>query len=106
MMQEQAKLWQTDDFDNLELLRATYITHAFDKHYHDSFGIGIIEKGALFYYNNGTQYAFQKGDVLVINPRDVHFGHAAEEGGWTYRMFYPSVDFMRQIAADINRRYV
>src|SRR4051812_47886439 len=34
------------------------------------------------------------GTVLVINPGEVHDGHAGVSGGWRYRMIYPDVSLL------------
>ncbi|MFZ5643409.1 MAG: AraC family ligand binding domain-containing protein [Bacillota bacterium] len=41
---EKTKFWHAGDLGNLELLRATYITHSFSPHIHEGFAIGVIEK--------------------------------------------------------------
>ena len=40
---ESARLWSVPHFNNLRLMRATYITYAFSRHVHDYFAIGMIE---------------------------------------------------------------
>jgi hypothetical protein len=45
-MNEKVKFWRLSEFGELELLRATYITHAFTPHFHEGFGIGVILSGA------------------------------------------------------------
>jgi len=105
-MQEYAKLWRADDFGKLELLRATYITHAFEKHMHDSYAIGVIEKGVLAYYNQSGIHIAGAGCLLLINPREPHYGHAMSQEGWTYRMLYPSVALVQEIANQITQRSV
>jgi len=40
-----AKIWHEPLFDNMELLRASYTTHAFSLHFHEGFAVGVIEQG-------------------------------------------------------------
>jgi AraC-like DNA-binding protein len=40
--------------------------------------------------------------VVVINPDMVHTGHSGDTSGWTYRMFYPSVHMIKQVADAIS----
>jgi AraC-like DNA-binding protein len=102
MSKEDARLWQAHEFDHLELLRASYITHSFDRHFHEEYAIGVFEQGAMTYYSGRVTQVFQASQILVINPRDIHYGHAANPNGWKYRMFYPSIALMRQIALEID----
>lgn len=98
LLQEQTKFWHAQDIGNLELLRATYITHAFTRHTHEAYAIGVIERGAeTFYYRNGTHVA-PAGSIVVINPGEVHTGQALTEIGWSYRMLYPQVELVQKAA--------
>jgi hypothetical protein len=79
---ERATFWLDPDLDGLELLRATYITHAFAPHAHEGFAIGVIEAGSqAFTYRRGTGLVMPAGSVAVINPGVVHTGRAATGQG-------------------------
>lgn len=103
-MNEQAKFWRLLEFGELELLRATYITHAFTPHFHEGFAIGVILCGAQeAEYRRSTQ-VMPEGTVCVLNPGEVHTAHAVNQYGWTYRMLYPDVEMLQQIASQIAER--
>lgn len=102
MKEEHAHYWRVAEFDDLELLHATFITHSFARHIHEGFAIGMVERGAeTFYYRRATHIA-GVGSVVAVNPGEIHTGQAFTEEGWTYRMFYPSVTLLRMIAAEIT----
>lgn len=101
-VEEKAKFWRPQDLDRLELLRATYITHSFPPHYHKGFGFGIIERGCLVYYYGGTKRIISAGSVVMINPTEVHSGHAADEMGWTYRILYPECSLLEQAMLEVT----
>ena len=42
-------------------------------HYHDSIEISIVLKGPTFYHINHQSYLVETGDVVIINPYDLHF---------------------------------
>ena len=42
---ERIKFWQDATLSNLELLHATYVTHAFAPHTHEGYVIRVIEQG-------------------------------------------------------------
>lgn len=85
-------------------MRATYITHAFPKHCHDSFGIGVIETGTLAYHTKAGQYLIPAGNLVVINPGQVHWGGAADATGFSYRILYPDPVILAQIIQSITDR--
>ena len=93
---------ESEDYDNLELLHATYITHVFDKHYHEEYVIGVVLRSQYSFYCNGENVTAGKGQIILINPGDIHSGHAINETGWTYRALYPSISLMRQIAEEVT----
>lgn len=97
MGKERAKFWLARDFDNMELLRATYFKHRYAPHMHESFAMGIMEHGAeAFAYRRRDDWVAPQGTICVINPGEVHTGHATSSAGWTYRMFYPSVSLIKR----------
>lgn len=101
---EECLLWCPEELGGLELLKATYITHSFAPHTHDGFAIGVIERGTEgFRYRGGMQYA-PAGSVVLVNPGEVHTGHSAHEGGWTYRMLYPEPRMLEDVASQLTGR--
>jgi len=63
----------------------------FPPHLHDAYAIGVIERGAQsFRSGRHSPVLMTEGTLCVINPGMVHEGKAGTEGGWRYRMFYPS----------------
>lgn len=98
---EQAKFWCDPALGNLELLRAKYITHSFSPHIHEGFAIGVIADGVEQFACRGSLYAAPASSIVIINPGEVHTGHAGVETGWSYRMFYPDATMLQQVASEI-----
>ncbi len=91
-------------FGNLELLHANYITHAFAPHIHEGFAIGVVEQGVeTFRYRHAVHFA-SAGEIVLINPGEMHTGSAAIEQGWTYRMLYPLASLLQHAASEIVGR--
>ena len=65
--QEKVKFWLAQDLNNLELLRAKYITHTFSRHTHYGYAIGVIERGAETFYYRGDIHTAPAGSIVVIN---------------------------------------
>ncbi len=102
MQEEWAKFWHDRALNNLELLRATYITHVFAPHAHEGFAIGIMERGAqTFIYQGRKRLVMPAGCIAIVNPGEVHIGQAATVSGWTYRMFYPDASVLETAAAEL-----
>jgi len=88
-MSDQARLWRVPALPGTDVLRATYVRHAFRPHAHGGYAIGIIERGAQSVRLGGSRQIFAQGTLALINPGEVHSGQAQTEDGWTYRMLYP-----------------
>lgn len=103
-MRESATFWRAADLGDLELLRASYVTHSFAPHSHDGFAIGVIEAGAeRFRYRRGNHEA-PAGAIVVINPGEVHTGASATDSGWRYRMLYPAAELVQRAASELSGR--
>lgn len=48
-------------------------------HWHDSLEINYVKRGAGAYLINGTTYALQEGDIVLLGPSDLH--RAFDKGG-------------------------
>ena len=101
-IQEHTRFWREPALSNLELLRATYITHAFAPHTHDGYAIGVIENGAEQFKYRRSVHVAPRGSIVVINPGEMHTGEAATERGWTYRMLYPDVSLLQRAASEVT----
>lgn len=101
---ERVKLWRRPELAGAELLRAHYVTQNFGRHTHDGFAVGVIEGGALGFYYRGENVVAPAGRVNLVNPGEVHTGHAATDGGWTYRMFYLDAALLQNAASEIAGR--
>lgn len=101
---EETTFWREPKLDDLELLRARFVTHSFAPHAHDTFAIGVIEEGAESFRYRGAEHVAPAGSVVLINPGEIHTGQAAVAGGWTYRMLYPTAAIVQQAAAQVAGR--
>ncbi|GAA0554498.1 AraC family transcriptional regulator [Actinomadura livida] len=89
---------------DVDLLRARFVTHRFNRHTHDGYVFGVIEAGVEeFELGTGVERA-GTGSVVVVNPGVVHGGHAGTPEGWAYRVLYPPVDVVTGVAADLGAR--
>ena len=92
------------DLDNLEFLHATFVRHSFPRHTHDTFAIGVIEKGVQATYYKGSTHIAICRDICLVNPGEVHTGFSPAASGWTYRVFYPDPGLLGRVAAQILPR--
>lgn len=55
--------------------------HAFPRHTHQQFGIGVIHQGAQKSASGRGMVEAGPGDVITVNPNEVHDGSPIGEAG-------------------------
>lgn len=100
---ERAKLFPAARFDGLDCLSATFRSHAYAPHRHESYVIGIIEAGCETFRIRGERQYARPGHVAFVNPLETHDGEP-HGPGYSYRMTYPEVGLIREVAASLSGR--
>jgi len=93
----EATLTRAPEFGGLELLRASYHSHRFPLHFHETFAIAMHTRGAARSWYRGGTWLIPPGTVAVYAPGEVHTGEPAGEDGWCYRMFYVPAELMQGV---------
>jgi AraC-like DNA-binding protein len=99
---ERTHFWTAPEYGDLQLLNARYFTHQFAPHFHEEYAIGIIESGAEEYVYRRQWHRAHSGSMVMVNPGEIHTGSAVDANGWAYRMTYPSITLMRQVAQELT----
>ena len=100
--QDKATYWRAPEYDDMELLNASFKLHRFPLHFHEEYVICVVEKGYHEFFFNGSLQKMQQGDLALINPGEVHGCSGIDEKGWQYRCFYPGVSLMQGLAQEID----
>lgn len=81
--------------------------HVFARHTHEQFGIGLIDQGAQKSLSGRGMVEAGAGDMITVNPGEVHDGAPIGDAGRSWRMLYfePSVigDAMEDISQGRTR---
>ncbi|OYT80889.1 AraC family transcriptional regulator [Pseudomonas sp. PGPPP2] len=77
-----------DSDTGIETLRAHFVGHAYDPHWHDSYLIGVTEQGVQQFNCRRARHLSTPGQVFHLEPGEIHDGEAPTAGGFTYRMLY------------------
>lgn len=87
----------------VELRIANRTSACYDAHSHDEFSFGIIEQGRAEYRNRQQSHRIGKGDIVTINPADVHSCNP-EAGTWSYSMLFIDAIEMGALQRDVLRQ--
>lgn len=76
---------------------------AFGRHTHDQFGIGLIERGAQKSASGRGVVEALPGDLITVNPGEVHDGKPFDDRGRRWRMLYVHPAGLLAAAEDVAR---
>jgi AraC-like DNA-binding protein len=102
MSREVANYRRHPTVGGVDLLNARFITHRYSRHAHATYTIGLIESGVEEFDHAGSLLRAATGQVAILNPEVVHTGRAGVPEGWRYRVLYPAVDVVRDVAAELG----
>lgn len=72
----------------VELFRAWFAGPAYAKHRHDTYAIGLTDRGVQVFDYRGAGRVSTPGQVVVLHPDEVHDGNAGTDAGFGYRIVY------------------
>ncbi|GGV25749.1 transcriptional regulator [Actinomadura cremea] len=102
MTGEVVHYWRHPALPEVGLLRARFVTHRYARHAHEGYAIGVIVAGVEEFECAGGAERAGTGAVVAVNPGAVHTGQAGGPEGWAYRMTYPSVEVLTEIASELG----
>lgn len=76
--------------------------HCFPRHTHDDFGIGLVVAGGQVSASGRGQVEAGPGDVITVNPGEVHDGTPIRGEPREWHMFYLSPALIDEIAAGLD----
>jgi len=85
--------------DGVTLMQANFTDHAFERHSHDCFSIGITTYGVQSFQCRGQRYNSQAGDFVLFNPDEDHDGSRGTDAGFRYTIWYVPADFVASCLA-------
>jgi AraC-like DNA-binding protein len=94
-----ARYWRADGVP-VEAMHAHFTSHVYHRHSHESYSFGVTEDGAQAFTCRNGRHVSGAGMVMTFNPDDPHDGHAAGDGGFTYRMVHIWPEFFTSLTGD------
>jgi AraC-like DNA-binding protein len=74
----------------------------FARHTHDQFGIGLVVSGAQTSASGRGPVEVSAGDLITVNPGEVHDGLPVDAQGRSWRMLYLDPPVMRQLTGSVQ----
>ena len=74
--------------EGVELLHAWLTTEVYQRHRHDTYAVGVTDRGIQVFDYRGASRVSTRGQVVVLFPDEVHDGRAGTGEGFGYRIVY------------------
>ena len=76
--------------------------HSFAKHTHEAFGIGYMYAGAQKSASGRGMVEAGAGNIITVNPREVHDGHPIGDDSRGWNMLYFEPTLIADLASDMT----
>jgi AraC-like DNA-binding protein len=70
--------------DGVTLMRAQFADHAFERHSHDCYTIGVTAGGIQRFRCKGQRHDSRPGELVLFNPDEDHDGQSGTADGFRY----------------------
>ena len=80
----------------VERIEAYFGGKAYGRHRHDTYAIGITQRGVQSFHYRGGLVRSLPGHTMVLHPDEPHDGQAGTEEGFGYRMAYVAPALLQQ----------
>ena len=97
---EIARHWRAAD--GIDLFEADYKNFTFPKHSHDYYAFGTILNGAEQFMTRGTNYVASRGQLLMMNPMQVHDGGPASDDGYQYQIMFIAPEIFGDLVRELS----
>lgn len=94
---EKATLHRAGKLDDLLLFKAHYHKFQFSRHSHDDFALGLMYQGVQQFSCRGTTRYAPAGNLITVNPGEIHDGMSGDDSDFSYRILYIPWKLMQTI---------
>lgn len=98
----QLHAWQSPELGGLSFAEAGYRHHAFPPHFHDYYVIQYVVEGVCEGRCAGKNFAVPAGELILINPGEVHTGQSYQQRRLRYWSLYPSPESLHLLAGQLE----
>src|SRR6266566_1238012 len=77
--------------------------HSFPRHTHDEYGIGVVLSGAQRSWSGVGQVESLPGDVITVNPGELHDGIPINDRARRWRIIYFDPQVLAQSVTETTR---
>lgn len=87
----------------IDALDADHCHFRFPPHFHDTFAIGVVESGFHQFITQRGRWLAGPGSIIALTPGETHYVGKLSRTGYSYRMLYPTVDFISRLGRSVRQ---
>jgi AraC-like DNA-binding protein len=91
------------EIPDLECFRAVGFVHEYPRHFHSTWAIGVVDHGRGGIWYRGAHERGGPGELITLNPGEVHTGYPLQKQGLSYSMLYVGNQLVKDILPDVAR---
>lgn len=76
--------------------------HQHEMHEHNSYSVIIITEGMKVLHLEGKDHIVHKGQIVLINPGQLHGCEPYQDQPWAHNTFYVNIDLMQELAKELG----
>ncbi|PAU78434.1 AraC family transcriptional regulator [Halomonas salipaludis] len=92
--------YKSQHIPELTVLRAALSDFSYDRHAHEEYALGVTLAGQQDFFSNGEFHRSTPGNVVLLNPEEVHDGHPGDDSMLGYVMAYVAPRQMESMFAE------
>ncbi len=96
---DDAVVWVVRGCDGVSMLRAQYVRQCFPRHTHETFVIGVNERGAHATWHRGARHVIPARKIAIVAPGEVHTGEPVRGQPWHYCAIYVTPQLLEEVAS-------
>jgi AraC-like DNA-binding protein len=96
-----ARSWTVPEIPHLECFRTVKFVHEYPRHSHETWSIGVVDYGVGGIWYRGANQRGGAGQIIAINPGEVHTGYPLQKDGISYSMLYVGHELVKEILPDL-----
>ncbi len=88
----------------IELRYSQYAQPVFHRHNHEAYSIGLVKKGSTRFHlvqHSEVIYPVKQGDIVLINPGEVHACNPESGQVFAYYMLYIGPEYFHRLLVDL-----
>ncbi|MGB7494327.1 MAG: AraC family transcriptional regulator [Candidatus Acidiferrum sp.] len=94
--------WTLPEIPHLECFRVVKFVHEYPRHSHETWSIGVVDEGTGGIWYRGSNQRGGAGEIIAINPGEVHTGYPLQKDGISYSMLYLGDELIKHILPGIR----